>query len=231
VVELGAALGFVRLVRRGALRYGNDAAACLPRTPPAPELAPAAADAALAPATAAAAGALDDVLAGLSASSGASADYFAVLVSVFAAELCGDANAHLREFWLIVPALCLSHCEALLAAKERLAKRGREAAAAGFTDDGFALGIAYLLRVLGQDKAFDTLRWHESAARHYAAAHAAKEDKAAGAAGARPRGAAAAAAQEDAAAAADMRQTKAAAMLTEANLLHFTLSGARTFFQ
>lgn len=36
-----------------------------------------------------------------------------------------------------------------------------------FTDEGFALGVAYLLRVLGVDKAFDNIHWHASAARHY----------------------------------------------------------------
>ena len=120
----------------------------------------------------------------------------------------------------------MSHCEALAAAKERLGARGRDAATAGFTDDGFALGVAYLLRVLGQEREFDTLRWHESVCRFYAPAQAGSPQPAPTA---RSRGGAAAA-QEDAAASADMRQTKAATMLGEAKLLHYTLTGARTFF-
>jgi len=218
VCQLGAALGFVRLVRLGALRHGNTAAACLPARPPDAELGACAARAGLAAPVQEAAQALDGVLSALAA--GAGADYFAALLSVFAGELRGEANAHLRQFWLLVPALSLSHCDALLAAKDRLTKRGRDALSAGFTDDGFALGVAYLLRLLGQDADFDKLRWHHAAIAHYT--HQAAQ--------AGPRGAAPAAAQEDAAAAADLRQLKNAALLTEVKLLHFTLSGARTFF-
>jgi WASH complex subunit 7 len=236
VAELGNALGFVRLVRLGALRHANDAAACLPRRAPPPRMAAAARAASLAPPVAAAAEALDAALTALlppssaadggAAASTAGADYFAVLVAVFSPELRSEGNAHLRDFWLLLPALCLSHCEALAAAKERLGTRGRDAATAGFTDDGFALGVAYLLRVLGQERDFDTLRWHDSVCRFYAPGQAAAAQPATAA----RRSGSGATAQEDAAASADMRQTKAATMLGEAKLLHYTLTGARTFF-
>jgi len=222
--EAGAALGFVRLVRLGALRHGDDAAGSLPRDTPPPRLREAAVRGELGEGMVAAAGALDAALRSL-AGSGRGADYFAALVSVFQEELRSDVNAHLREFWLLLPALCASHCEALLAAKERLGKRGREAASAGFVDDGFALGAAYLLRVLGQDAAFDSLRWHEAAERHYERLAA---EAAAAAAAAKSRAASGAA--DDAAVAADVRAVKAKALLGEARLLHWTIHGARTLF-
>jgi tetratricopeptide (TPR) repeat protein len=86
--------------------------------------------------------------------------------------------------------------------------------------------LGLLLRELGQERDFDTLRWHESVCRFYAPAQAGAAQPAAAV---RSRSGAAAA-QEDAAASADMRQTKAATMLGEAKLLHYTLTGARTFF-
>jgi WASH complex subunit 7 len=225
--EAGAALGFVRLVRLGALRHGDDAAGSLPRAAPPPQLRDEAVRGALGEGAVAAAGALDGVLRGLPGGRGGrGADYFAALVNVFQEELRSDTNAHLREFWLLLPALCANHCEALLAAKERLGKRGREAATAGFADDGFAMGTAYLLRVLGQDDAFDSLRWHEAAERHYERLAA---EAAAAAVGAKSRVGSGAA--DDAAVAADMRAVKAKALLSEARLLHWTIHGARTLMQ
>jgi hypothetical protein len=138
---------------------------------------------------------------------GVGADFFAVLVAVFAPELRAEGNAHLCHLWLLLPALSLAHCEALCAAKERLAARpgSMDAAAAGFTEDGFALGAAYLLRLLGQERQWDTLRWGDAAERFY---------------GAQAGGGAA-----------DLRNTRAAALLAEARLLHHTMAYARTFFE
>ena len=59
----------------------------------------------------------------------------------------------------------------MLGAKERLGKKNKERAA--FTDDGFAMGIAYILKLTDQEGAFAALHWFKSVAAHFA--HGRKE--------------------------------------------------------
>merc|ERR1712129_470403 len=50
----------------------------------------------------------------------------------------------------------------MLRKKDRLNRKSNKQDEAGFTDDGFALGCAFLLRVLGLYGAFDALHWWET---------------------------------------------------------------------
>merc|ERR1712157_190688 len=72
------------------------------------------------------------------------------------------------HFYAVVPALTVSFVDALIVSKDKMTKRGKEVASGGFTDDGFALGLAYILRVLGQDSEFESLHWFQSVELHYA---------------------------------------------------------------
>jgi len=50
-------------------------------------------------------------------------------------------------------------------AKKSFTKKGKEEGT--FTDDGFIIGIAFLLKVLDQNIDFDSLRWFESVKEYY----------------------------------------------------------------
>ena len=123
---------------------------------------------------------LDAVLANLSAAFAEGSDYFKMLVNVFQHSLLAPGGAgagagaggsgsgaptggdsHLRNFFLIVPALTLSFIDNLRTSKDRMEKcvKGAECS---FTDDGFAMGCAYILAILKQDRAFDSLHWWDS---------------------------------------------------------------------
>mmetsp|Transcript_7605 Transcript_7605/g.19370 ORF Transcript_7605/g.19370 Transcript_7605/m.19370 type:complete len:1168 (-) Transcript_7605:91-3594(-) len=169
ITEIGNALGFVRMVRLGAMHYCTNAAKFVPDLSHAsPDFEASTSAEGLSDGTVAASRCLDAELASLCSNSAEGTDYFKVLVDVFSTELCSENNAHLKEFYLLLPALTLSAVEFILHSKERLAKRGKEALTAAFTDDGFALGVAYVLRVLQQDVRFNSLNWYESVAEHYA---------------------------------------------------------------
>ena len=50
--------------------------------------------------------------------------------------------------------------EYIMASKERINRKNVEGSA--FTDDGFAMGVAYLLTMLDQWEDFDSLHWFQS---------------------------------------------------------------------
>ena len=83
-----------------------------------------------------------------------------MLVNVFKKVLLAGDHAHLDNFYTIVPALCLSWVEASLVAKDRMFKQNRSKEAY-YTDDGFAVGVAYVLAILEQGSRFDSLHWFE----------------------------------------------------------------------
>lgn len=67
---------------------------------------------------------------------------------------------------MIVPALTLSYVDYMIQCKEMLSKKGKGGNQI-FTEDGFPMGVAYLLKVLDQDEDFDSLGWFQSVKGHF----------------------------------------------------------------
>lgn len=95
------------------------------------------------------------------------------------AQVCGKALSLMRSksssigqlpmqlFHVLVPALCLSFLDSILVGREALAKRAVAPASgprsnAFCFDDGFAVGVAFVLHVFGVDKEFQAMHWFET---------------------------------------------------------------------
>jgi WASH complex subunit 7 len=66
----------------------------------------------------------------------------------------------LRNFFILVPALTVNYIEHILIAKDKLNKKNREGGV--FTDDGFPMGLIYILKMLDQITDFNSLNWYTS---------------------------------------------------------------------
>lgn len=88
-------------------------------------------------------------------------DYLRMICNNLNGMLEGDNKKHLRLFYLMIPPLTLNFVDHLQKGKEKLTSKNKNVG--GFiSDDGFPLGIAYLLKILNQSEKFAGLNWFES---------------------------------------------------------------------
>jgi len=66
----------------------------------------------------------------------------------------------LKNFYALVPAVSLCHIDHVVRGRDKLQKRNN--ADAFISDDGFPLGVVYLLKILGVAEQFNSLNWFDS---------------------------------------------------------------------
>jgi len=86
-------------------------------------------------------------------------DFLRILVKNFEGVFEGENCTHLKLFHLILPSLSLNFIEHVIRGKDKIFKRNNKDAF--ISDDGFALGIAYLLKILDQIHSFEGLNWFQ----------------------------------------------------------------------
>jgi len=80
-----------------------------------------------------------------------------VLVGKYSGKFDGENFDHLKNFYHMVPPLTLNYIQSLLIAKEKLLKKNFKG---GYiSDDGFILGLAFIIEILGQKDQLRSVYW------------------------------------------------------------------------
>jgi len=169
ITQIGNAMGYVRMIRSGGLLYCSNAIKFVPDLRNIVDFEDLVDKEKLAAITKESAENLDGSIENLTQSFEGGFEYFQMLVSVFASEFRSAQNHHLKNFFIIVPPLTLNFIEHIILAKDKLAKKASQLHQDGymFTDDGFAIGVAYVLKLLDQNGDFDALHWFDSVSAYY----------------------------------------------------------------
>lgn len=187
ITQIGNSLGYVRMVRNAGMRVIAKSLPCAEMFAPTCDfkknettashqdaamdrsIFSAAKTAECAPRMMKAAEVCDDVVQGVHSRFEAPADHLLILATFFgSAERRAAAEARgANLFHFLVPALSLSFLDALLLGREALEKRAASSAGSARSnalcfDDGFAVGIAFLLRIFGIETDFQALHWFEA---------------------------------------------------------------------
>uniref|UniRef100_A0A158Q8R7 WASH-7_N domain-containing protein n=1 Tax=Elaeophora elaphi TaxID=1147741 RepID=A0A158Q8R7_9BILA len=164
ITEIGNVMGYVRLVRSGGVEASMQSLGFLPNLDDIPSFEPLAVNAKLSLESINAARVLDNVFDVAKKNINQSDNYLQILVEAFAPELCGNTKyEHLNYFYMIVPPLTINYVDRMLSCKGKLGRRAKQNNT--FTDDGFILGVAFILALMDQHTYFSDLNWFQSVAR------------------------------------------------------------------
>ncbi|KAK6627560.1 hypothetical protein RUM44_010038 [Polyplax serrata] len=165
ISQIGNALGYVRMIRSGGMHWCSDSLNFIPDLEEIFGYGEACRGEGFTETTCEAADRLDHVVRDLTQNFAEGTQYFKLLVEVFANDFRNPKKSHLQNFYIIVPPLTINFVEYMITAKDKMNRRNKSGAT--FTDDGFAMGVAFVLKLLNQNKQFDSLHWFQSVREKY----------------------------------------------------------------
>lgn len=167
ITHVGNAMGYIRLVRSGSIHANYSASIFLPKFDENLKFVDYAKKDQLNDVTISVAENLETNIRNLSESFSDGTDYFKILVETFQPFFNNPNNIHLKNVYLIIPALTLNYVEYILNAKEKIHKKDKQEAV--LFDDGFTIGLAYILKLLNQYSEFNSLHWFENVTERFEA--------------------------------------------------------------
>uniref|UniRef100_A0A1I8PPY3 WASH complex subunit 4 n=1 Tax=Stomoxys calcitrans TaxID=35570 RepID=A0A1I8PPY3_STOCA len=157
ITHVGNAMGYIRLIRSGSIHANYSSSLYLPKFYENLKFESACKEQELSDVLQTAAENVETNIKNLAKSFADSTEYFKLLLDAFQPFFRNPHNLHLRNFFLIVPPLIMNYVENMLAVKSKINKKDRDEAV--LFDDGFAVGLAYILKLLDQIGDFNSLQW------------------------------------------------------------------------
>ena len=161
ITHIGNALGYVRMIRSASLKDNSNLVKYMPQIVEKIKFEDVAEELGISGETFESFKILDMCIRNLFKQKEDAGDYLRMIVRNYDGLTEQENTKHLKLFYLIIPPLTLNYIDHVQKGKEKIQSKNKNTG--GFiSDDGFALGVAYLLKVLGQVDKFSSLNWFES---------------------------------------------------------------------
>jgi WASH complex subunit 7 len=161
ITHIGNALGYVRMIRSASLKDNSNLVKYMPKLVSETKFEDIAEELGIQAETFETIKMFDMCVRNIFKQHEDASDYLRMIVQNFDGMLEGDDTKHLKLFYMMIPPLTLSYIDHLSKGKEKLNSKNKNIG--GFiSDDGFPLGLAYLLKILNQTEKFAGLNWFES---------------------------------------------------------------------
>ena len=94
-------------------------------------------------------------------------NYLEILVTSFGDSVSSTKIPEIELFSFLIPPITFSFIDNAINARDNLMKKNKTDEASFFSDDGFMVGICYLLKIFACDKKFESLNWFPSVINNY----------------------------------------------------------------
>ena len=94
-------------------------------------------------------------------------NYFEVLITGFRGSITLEKIPDIDLFAFLLPPLTITFIDTAINARDNLLKKTKSEDNAYFSDDGFIMGMCYLLKLFFADKKFESLNWFPSVIEFY----------------------------------------------------------------
>jgi len=159
VTQIGNALGIVRMIRNASLKDNSNLVKFIPKIIDEVRFEDVAGDLGIKGETLEACKMFDMSVRLLFKQATDATDFLRILVRNFDGMFEGPVCAHLKLFHILLPSVSLNFIEHVQRGKDKIFKKNNKDAF--ISDDGFALGMAYLLKILQQTEQYDSLNWFQ----------------------------------------------------------------------